>query len=207
MADTVTTNKYIGVDDGWVQIAPTASTFVRVSAWPCTHPFFLFFGATAPARTPATATGTVTLTNLPAANNSVTIDTEKYTFKVARANPFEVTIGTDVTETAANLAAAINTDSQILTATSALGVATLTTKFAGARFNYTLAKTGANITLSGTAMTGGADAPEGVVYVCEDDPFYINVTTAQPLFARVSTPVHSANRDDGKLRLDVIYGQ
>ena len=45
-----TTNTYIGPADGWVEVA-SAPKFVRVSAAPYSHPFYVFAKSTAPAAT------------------------------------------------------------------------------------------------------------------------------------------------------------
>lgn len=119
---------------------------------------------------PAYATGTVTLASA-VATNTVTIGKTVFTFtstptsNTATAVDVEVD-GADDTADAAALAAAINANTlgaaTIVSATSALGVVTLTALVSGVTGNYiALAKSGAPITVSGTYMTGGAGGPAG----------------------------------------------
>lgn len=114
----------------------------------------------------AYASGTVTFSvAVPTAGETVTINGDAFTFAAA-ANvdtPYEVAIGATLTETAANLTAAINkhrTDFGIangVIATSAAGVVTV--KSAGTAGNaVTLAETGTNIAVSGGTLTGGTDS-------------------------------------------------
>jgi len=120
----------------------------------------------------AVATGTLTIAAGNAANNdTVTINTTVYTFKTTLTGAAnEVKIGSANTDTCNNLAAAINladgagttygsvtTRIGIVTASVASNVVTFTAAIRGAVGNYALAKSGANLTLSGAAMTGGVD--------------------------------------------------
>lgn len=120
------------------------------------------------------ATGTLTIAAGNAANNdTVTINTTAYTFKTTLSGAAnEVKIGSANTDTANNLAAAINladgagttygsvtTKIGIVSASAVSNVVTFTATIRGAVGNYALAKSGANLTLSGAAMTGGADYP------------------------------------------------
>ena len=304
---TTTKNFYIAPSDGWVQIAPTASKFIRTSAYPHTHPYYLAFSASAPslvgvagsgsaafsggvptngqdiaigpetyffkttpvnpndvqihAATPGV--GTVTFTGLPTANQTVVIGTETYTFKALASNPFEVTIGANATTTATNfVASVVAAPSTLITATSALGVVTvtsilqsatgnytystsatntgvggatllggqdgslvtatnftaivnaqsaivtasdtsgtvtLTSKLVGEFSNYPLTKTASHVTL--TAFSGGLDASAGILIVHK--PFWVNITTDEPLWARVINTVPNANNTTGALRVDV----
>jgi phage tail sheath gpL-like len=81
-----------------------------------------------------------------------------------------VTWATSDTASAAALAAAINTSvnalvNQHVTATSALGVVTLTSKQFGAAGNaITLAASGPNVTASGARLTGGSEASSVITF-------------------------------------------
>lgn len=203
MAATITTNSYVGPQDGWVEIAATAATFIRTSAYPHTHPYQLFFGSSAPSLSPGVGSGTVTFsTGVSTAGQTITVGTEVYTWRAAATLPFEVTIGTDDTTSATNFTDAVNTFSQIVTATRASLVVTLTSNMSGALFNYALATTSTHTAVSGAAFTGGADVVQGIT-VCHK-PFWIEATTSQPLWARVVNPVPNSNRGDGRLRIDSV---
>jgi hypothetical protein len=196
-----TANFYIGVDDGWVELS-SATDFVRVSGHPHSHPFYVYAGASAPSLTAAAATGEVVFAGLPAADDTVTIGTEVYTFVAAAADPFEVTIGADADETGDNLVAAIAADSTLVTASNAAGTVTLTAIAAGDQGNYDLSEDAVNTTVSGAALTGGADVVQGVL-TCHH-PFEINVTMTEKLFGRTPVPVANSSRNNGTLRLDVL---
>lgn len=203
MAATITANTYVGPQDGWVQIAATAATFIRVSGYPHTHPYQLFFGSAAPSLAPVAASGTVTFsTGVPTAGQTVTVGTEVYTFRAAAAAPFEVTIGASNLLTAVNFAAVVNSTSALVAASNAAGVVTLTSIRAGALGNYNLSKTASNVAVSGAALTGGLDIPVGITVVHK--PFWLSGLTSQPLWARVVNPVPNSNRMDGRLRLDSV---
>ncbi len=107
----------------------------------------------------ATATATITHANL-TANDTITIAGVVLTWVASAANENEITIGADATADAAALAAAINVHSklkQILTATSALGVTTITSLIPGLFGTFfTLA------TSNGTAMAFSSAALAGV---------------------------------------------
>lgn len=202
MAATITANTYVGPQDGWIQIAATA-TFIRTSGYPFTHPYQLYFGSAAPSLAPVQGSGTVTFsTGVPVAGQTITVGTEVYTWRAAAALPFEVTIGADDTASAVNFTNAVNLFSSIVTATRSTLVVTLTSNTAGALGNYALATTAAHTAVSGAAFTGGAEVVQGIT-VCHQ-PFWINQTTSQPLWARVVSPVPNSNRPDGRLRIDSV---
>lgn len=199
---TTATNIYIGPSDGWVQIAPTASDFIRVSAFPHTHPYFITFGASAPSLLPVSATGTVTFSGLPTADETATIGSEVYTFKASATEPFEVTIGADADETGDNFVSAVEADSTLVTASNSSGTVTLTAIAAGDQGNIGLSEDATNTAVSGANLTGGADVAVGI-RSCHE-PFWIDVTTDAACWARVQNSVPNSNRQDGKLRLDVV---
>lgn len=119
---------------------------------------------------PVAASGTITLASA-VATNTVTIGKTVFTFtstptsNTATAVDVEVD-GADDTADAAALAAAINANTlgaaTIVSATSALGVVTVTALVPGVLGNQiALAKSGAPITVSGTYLSGGAGGPGG----------------------------------------------
>lgn len=300
-----TANFYIGVDDGWVELS-SATDFVRVSGHPHSHPFYVYAGASAPSLTAAAATGEVIFSGLPAEDDTVTIGSETYTFKVETfgegtvtftglptaddtvdigsetyvfkalaavpfevtigadadetgdnlvtaitadstlvtgsnlagvvtvtailpgdvgnyvlaedadntavdgmvggtdlpGDPFDVTVGTDATTTGDNFEATVLADSTLVTANNAAGTVTLTAIAVGEQGNYALSEDADNTTVSGAAMTGGAEAVIGVL-TCHH-PFEVNVTMTEKLFARLPVPVANADKNNGKIRLDVF---
>lgn len=145
------------------------------------------------------ATGTVTFsTAVPTAGETVTINGQAITF-AAEADvdtEWEVAIGADLTETAANLAALINnqrnefgTDFPI-TATSALGVTTVRAP-GDAGEAVTLAEAGTNIAVSGANLATGSDAdatPGGANLPVAILPHALD-TTADGYNAAVDTPM------------------
>lgn len=140
------------------------------------------------------ATGSVTFSGLPIANETVTIGgTEIYTFKAAAAAPFEVTIGADANATGANLATVIGADSILVTGVNAAGVVTLTAISAGASGNsITLAEAATNTTVSGATLTGGED-------VTYPDPFVVALEPLPPDVTRIRAviPIVRAAKIDG----------
>jgi hypothetical protein len=125
------------------------------------------YGSTAD---PVAASGTITLVSA-VATNTVTIGKTVFTFtstptsNTATAVDVEVD-GADDTADAAALAAAINANALgaalIVSATSALGVVTVTALVPGVLGNQiALAKSGAPITVSATYLASGAGGPGG----------------------------------------------
>lgn len=197
-----TANTYIGPSDGWVQIA-NAPAFVRVTSFPATHPFYLYAGSSAPSLLATAGSGTVTFsTAVPTAGNTVTVGSETYTFRASATLPFEVTIGADFHASATNFTAIVNAQSTLVNAVDVADVVTLTSKAVGTQGNYTLAKVGANIAVSGAAFTGGANVALGILVI--HHPFKVNVTMTEKLYARVVDSVPNSSQLDGKVRMDVF---
>jgi phage tail sheath gpL-like len=99
-----------------------------------------------------------------AANDLVTIGGTTITCKASGATTGQFNKGSDATETAANMAAAINgvtALAAVVTATSALGVVTITCDVGGTIGNYiTVAKTEvtpSSFTFTGTTLAGGSN--------------------------------------------------
>lgn len=173
---TVSTLNYtISAEDGWTLVA-TNPSYIHVR---CNHnaPWYIYVSASAPSLTSAIATGTVNITGLPVAAETVTIGGQIYTWRAAvGATANEVKIGADATACAANLAAAINlgagsgtvygsatTLNASVTASPAIGVITLTSRLAGTAGNaVTLTEASTNLTVSGATLTGGTDPNVGL---------------------------------------------
>ncbi len=203
MATSTTTNTYIGPNDGWTQVAATAATFLRVSAYPHTHPFQIYFGASAPSLVPTGGTGTVTFSvGVPTAGQTITIGTEVYTWRASATLPFEVTIGANETAAATNFTAIVNAQSQLVNATRNTLVVTLNTLAKGAGNNIALATTSSNTAVSGATLTASADVVVGAT-ICHK-PFWSNVLSGAAAWVRVVNPVPNSNRRDGKLRIDAV---
>jgi hypothetical protein len=200
---TTANNFYIAPSDGWVNVAPTASKFLRVSNYPHTHPYYLYFGSSAPSLVPTVATGTITFsTAAPSDGNTVTIGSETYTFRTAPSLPFEVAIGASFHTAATNLTSYINANSTLVNAVDVSDVVTVTTKASGTAANIGLSKVGTNIAVSGAALTGGTNVALGVL-VCHK-PFWVNITTDAKCWARIINPTRDANGGLGQIRLDVV---
>lgn len=197
-----TTNYYISPQDGWVQIAD-APDFLRTSAFPHTHQYYIYAGSGAPGLDASAGTGSVIFaTGVPTAGEHVIIGSETYVFRASATLPFEVTIGATNLLTAVNFAAIVNAQSTLVTSVNTTGTVALTAKAVGTQGNYALSENATNVTVSGAAMTGGAPPQLGVL-VCHK-PFWMNVTSADKFYARVQNPVPYSNDANGSMRLDVF---
>lgn len=154
--------------------------------------------------TPAVAaTGTVNITGLPVANETVTINGQVYVFKAAAAGALEVTIGADANATGANLATKINANSVVVTANNVAGVVTLTAVSAGAAGNsITLAEAATNVTVSGATLTGGVNTIYPTPTEVQLEPLPDDVTTIRA----VIPVVRAAKVDGGDGNLQVSFG-
>lgn len=200
-----TKNFFIAPEDGWVQVTDTTSRgYTRMSAFPHTHAFYVYGnGSTTPI---LVSTGSIVLvtfdTGISTADQTITIaDTEVYTFKVARANPFEVTIGLTNLADAANFAFAVNTDSTFVNAQdNGDGTVLLTTLVAGDDSNYDIATDADNVDVGDGVFTGGSSADMGVL-VCHHPFEIINGLSGDTDQMWIRTP--TASNQGGKLRIDV----
>lgn len=101
------------------------------------------------------ASGTITFTANPSANDTVTVDTTTLKFVSATPGENEVLIGGDMAATIDNVIAALPAS---VTGTKADGVLTITAAKDGTAGNdIALAKSGSNITVSGAKLSGGVD--------------------------------------------------
>lgn len=106
----------------------------------------------------AQATGTMTFTDLPIADEVFEVNSIEYTFKAVATLATEVAIGVDIATTAAAVALAVATNDPLVTATSDAGVATFTAVVLGNAGNaYTLTETATNTAVSGATFAGGSD--------------------------------------------------
>lgn len=135
----------------------------------------------------ASATGTLTLANaVPVAGDSFTINGTELAFVAADPGPMEVLIGGTLAESATNLANVIDEFTSVLgvTANAVGAVTTVTANLPGAAANaITLAKdfaTGANGTVSGATLAGGADVDEDITDVELGRWYQLGVTTEMP---------------------------
>jgi hypothetical protein len=104
------------------------------------------------------ATGTITFTGAPVANETITVRGVVYTFKATAATATEITIGGSVTATAANTVSKIVANDTLLDAANVAGVVTISASNTGEYGNaYTLAKSATNTAVSGATLTGGID--------------------------------------------------
>ena len=105
------------------------------------------------------ATGTVTFTGLPVADETITVNSIVYTFKATSASATQITIGADATGTASNAASIINANDASVDAVNVLGVLTISAAETGEYGNaYTLAEAATNTAVSGATLSGGVDA-------------------------------------------------
>ena len=112
------------------------------------------------------ASQTGTFTGDPTAADTVTVNGVAFTARASGAVANEYNIGADVTAHAAALAASINASTSakikgVVTASSALGVLTLTAVIPGAVGNlFTLAESTNNFTVAGANFAGGTDGTD-----------------------------------------------
>lgn len=108
------------------------------------------------------ATGTLTFTDAPTAEDTIAVNGTTYTFKATAAGATEITVGTGAdaaakaASTAANVASVVSANDAAVVVTSAAGVATITAAAKGTGGNsIALGESAANCTKSGTALSGG----------------------------------------------------
>ena len=116
------------------------------------------------------ASGTITISTNPVANDTVVVNGVTLKFVASNPGVNQVLIGADVSATAANLQAvlAAHTDPRVSNANYAVaaGVITVTFDSYGVDGNsFTLAKTGSGVTVSGPKLTGGVDSSSATVTV------------------------------------------
>lgn len=149
------------------------------------------------------ATGTVTFSGLPVADETVTIDGQVYVFKAAAGGALEVTIGADADETGDNFATKVNANSLVVTAANVAGVVTLTAVTAGAAGNaITLAEAATNTAVSGATLAGGEDVTYPTPFEVALAPLPDDVTTIRAVIPKV----RAAKIDGGDGNIQVSFG-
>lgn len=157
------TDYYFNITNGGVNPAPTeeAALADKFSSIYHDRAFDRQMKYAALVLSPVAAEGTATFADQPAVDDTITIGTDTWTFKVARTTDLEVAIGDTLNDTLDNLAAAINSDSIIATAAHAFSSddVVVTAATAGASGNATVFTaafaTPANVTLDGDGTLGG----------------------------------------------------
>jgi len=105
------------------------------------------------------ATGVVTFTGVGVADEIINISSETYTMKAAADGEFQVTIGANATVSMTNLVAEITANSTQVSATSVLGVGTVTSLVTGTAGNaYELTTDITDASVDAATLTGGVDA-------------------------------------------------
>lgn len=127
------------------------------------------------------ATGTITITTNPSANDTIIVNGVTFTFKAAAALATEVTIGANAAATAANLAAVLNASNEpgVAAATYSVAAAVVTVKYGnvviygtagmkaaeGNAFTLNAGTAGVKVTMSGATLSGGVDSTAKYVEV------------------------------------------
>lgn len=186
-----TTNFNIAPTDGWVQVAEDGA-YLRVSN-ATGNPFFVAVGSAAPSAG-VQASGTITFTGLPIADETVTVNGQVYVFKVSAGSALQVTIGADGPGTATNLGLKINSNSTTTTASVSAGVVTVYALAAGSAGNaVTLTEAATNTAVSGSGtLAGGVDAQVGML-MCK--PLQIQNTWTGKVFVRAMSKYGSSRFD------------
>lgn len=154
--------------------------------------------------TPAVkATGTVTFSGLPVANETVTINGQVYVFKASASSALEVTIGADANATGANFATKVNTNSVVVTAANVAGVVTLTAISGGTGGNaITLAEAATNTAVSGATLTGGVNTVYPTPVEIQLAPLPDDVTSVRAVIPMI----RAAKADGGDGNVQVSFG-
>jgi hypothetical protein len=127
---------------------------------------FIITSATTGAGVPAS--GTITFSAAPSANDTVTVNGVAITFVASSPTGSQVLIGSSASTTATNLntflLASTNASLTVMNYSVSAGVVTCTSKLVGTAGNaYTLAKSSTAITVSASTLAGGT-APSSVSY-------------------------------------------
>lgn len=147
--------------NGVASVISTALGSAGTCVWNANYNRFEITSATSGAGAPAS--GNITLTGNPAANDTVTIGGTAITFVAANPTGNQVLIGSGAAQTAANLQAFLQASADVNISkckySTALGVVTVTYASVGTAGNaFTLAKSSTNITVSGATLSGGVNA-------------------------------------------------
>jgi hypothetical protein len=121
------------------------------------------------------ASGTITFTGLPVADETITVRGVTYTFKASASTATEITIGADATETAANTVSKLTANDTLIDAVNVAGVVTVSASETGEYGNaYTLAQAATNTAVSGATFSGGVDK----VVITNDGVDYLGASLA-----------------------------
>jgi hypothetical protein len=114
--------------------------------------------------TSALASGTITVSDTPVADETIQVGITIYTFKAARANDFEITISSNTTTQAENIVYAIIHDQGNVNAVNVANVVTVTAIPYGTDGNaIALAESATGIAVSGATLSGGTDTADALV--------------------------------------------
>lgn len=130
-------------------------------------------GATLSVTGGAKATGTITVTTNPVANDTIVVNGATFTFKTALAGSGnEVLIGASAAASATNLAAALNastdpavSSTQFTVASAVVTVTAGSYGTAGNAFTLATGTAGVKVTMSGATLTGGSEPSAASVSV------------------------------------------
>jgi hypothetical protein len=141
----------------------------------------------------ATATGSITFSGLPVADETVTINGTVYTFKSAIDGPKQILIGVDADGTRDNTITALADEPLIDASSGGAGVVTIDAKVSGEAGNaITLAEAATNTVVSGATLTGGASHSRLTAtthgFADGDGPFFVAAATTQPTGLADNTP-------------------
>lgn len=114
----------------------------------------VFAVAVEPASAAVAAQGTITLTDVPVADETFVVDTQTFTFKALRSDTGEVTIGATAAETATNIATAIGLDLASVTAAASSATVVVTSATTGYS-TLVFTESASNLTVDGNDMLGG----------------------------------------------------
>jgi hypothetical protein len=112
------------------------------------------------------ATGSITFSGQPSANDTITVGGVVFTFKASAVLDTDLVIGANLAATLAAAAIKIDAKIALVTVSASATVLTITGAQQGAEANsVTLAKSGTTATVSGATLTGGVDATKRKVSV------------------------------------------
>lgn len=213
----VSTVDLVVTDEAWVEVASSPTTLLVkpdffAPWWVCA------LASGTPNTTSTLATGSVNITGLPSAAETVTINGQVYTFRASVSTTAnEVKIGADANTTGANLAAAINGGAGAgtvygsatvantgVTASNSSGTVTCTAIAAGTGGNaVTLAESATNVAVSGGTLSGAVDQTFGIALGkgLDDRNTFESGAISGKVFIRVSP---AALGGDRKARFGII---
>jgi hypothetical protein len=147
--------------NGVASVISTALGAAGSCVWNANYSRFEITSASTGAGT--AASGTITLSGVPAANDTVTVGGTAITFVAANPTGNQVLIGGTAAQTAANLQAFLQASADVniskCSYSTNLAVTTATYKTVGTAGNaFTLAKVSTNIAVSAATLTGGLNA-------------------------------------------------